>query len=300
MTIDQSNRHLTLITTNLNLNELQGLLLAFVSIFSSVSTIEGAASFRLSRRLGHNHAGFAKFKSFELIKPPSTSTRFFSTRLNSSDTRTKTLKMVSAAASIAAFALYSKKNIVSLDNFDFDSETFSKCLQENAAQVIIDERFHYTTMSLNYSIWCGLEDEIIKGLIENGADINLRVDGYTAFEKAVWYERDIKTIKHFIENGADISTPSQALNIAISGGQFETGKYLIELGAYVNVEDIKSTVECRKRNFDSLFDPDWDWMASGLTEERYEEDLKIVCAQAELLALLLAREQKTKDNEVSE
>ena len=89
--------------------------------------------------------------------------------------------------------------------------------------------------------------EIVKLLIENGADINKsNNDGWTSLYLAV-NKRHLEVIKLLIENGADINKSNNngwtPLNIAANNGHLEIVKLLIENGADISEDCDKDVVK---------------------------------------------------------
>jgi ankyrin repeat protein len=80
--------------------------------------------------------------------------------------------------------------------------------------------------------------EIVKLLLENGADINLPSNGnYTPLISAV-RNGHLETVKLLLENGPDISVPNNyvcgLLNSAAKNGHLEIIKLLLENGTDIN------------------------------------------------------------------
>ena len=89
-------------------------------------------------------------------------------------------------------------------------------------------------------------EEIIKFLIENGADVNFQTEdgwtsyGWTALMSAV-EQGNIEISKLLIENGADVNLQNEngwsALKYAIKQRNIEISKLLIDNGADVNLQN---------------------------------------------------------------
>ena len=77
--------------------------------------------------------------------------------------------------------------------------------------------------------------EVVKWLVENGADIH--VDNDKPLDNAINYARDLDIVKYLVEKGADIhAQDDQALKSAFFEFDLEIVKYLVEQqGARVNV-----------------------------------------------------------------
>lgn len=100
--------------------------------------------------------------------------------------------------------------------------------------------------------------EMIKYLLEKGADINVKnEDGSTALMTASMYG-NLEIIKYLIENGADINAKdndgSTALIYASKWGNLETVEYLVKNGADINIKDIENKTAL-------------DWAANSRIEE---------------------------------
>lgn len=100
--------------------------------------------------------------------------------------------------------------------------------------------------------------EMIKYLLEKGADINVKnEDGSTALMTASMYG-NLEIIKYLIENGADINSKdnddSTALIYASKWGNLETVEYLVKNGADINIKDIENKTAL-------------DWAANSRIEE---------------------------------
>ncbi len=102
----------------------------------------------------------------------------------------------------------------------------------------------------------GRPTEIIKALIENGADVNER--SRSRETALMWAAVDGHTdaIKVLIKNGADVNAWSKgketALTVASAGGWTEVAKFLIENGALPLIElqqNKKSSSRARDGNY---------------------------------------------------
>lgn len=82
--------------------------------------------------------------------------------------------------------------------------------------------------------------EIVKSILENGVDVNIRGDfGYTPLEDAVHqYKNNIESIEVLIQHGANVNFRDNIGRTPLmSVWSLEVAKYLIEQGADVNAED---------------------------------------------------------------
>jgi len=110
----------------------------------------------------------------------------------------------------------------------------------------IDVNFQYDlgVTVLMYASYNG-EIEIVKYLIDNGANINLQSkhDGKYGFSALTEASRNghIEVVKYLIDNGADINLQINygytALIEASRNGHIEVIKYLIDNGADINIQD---------------------------------------------------------------
>jgi len=94
---------------------------------------------------------------------------------------------------------------------------------------------------------CGQLLEVVKLLVENGADINAVYNhGNTALHKAAYNNRNLEIVKFLVENGADINRANKygdtALHIALyshiaihNNRNLEIIKFLVENGADINI-----------------------------------------------------------------
>jgi ankyrin repeat protein len=83
--------------------------------------------------------------------------------------------------------------------------------------------------------------EVVRILLENGADVHVKtMYGSTTLDMAIWYG-DIEIVSMLLENGADVNAKgkygSTALIKASENGHTEVVRMLLEKGADVNVKD---------------------------------------------------------------
>ncbi|MBO7454124.1 MAG: ankyrin repeat domain-containing protein [Alphaproteobacteria bacterium] len=83
--------------------------------------------------------------------------------------------------------------------------------------------------------------ELIKYLVDQGADPNIKnKDGDTPLIKAVWW-KSIKVTKYLIDHGADVNSKNRwgdtVLTNVLEKNNNEIAKYLIDHGANVNLRD---------------------------------------------------------------
>lgn len=132
--------------------------------------------------------------------------------------------------------------------------------------------------------------DIVKSLVENGAEINIKDGkGRTALHYAAkWSKPEI--IKYLVSKGADINekTISSAtpLMYATSQGNFDTVKTIIDLGAEINVQDNKGNTalhwaaagqqppEEKKRIIQLLIDKGADTSVVNMYGQKYDDILK--------------------------
>ena len=115
-----------------------------------------------------------------------------------------------------------------------------EALIKRGAQVNLQNGEYGSALAM--AAWRG-ETEIVKYLIEQGADVNLLLQtGHygSAFAVAAWWG-ETETVKYLIEQGADVNLLLQAgdygsaLAAAAWRGKTETVKYLVKQGADVNL-----------------------------------------------------------------
>ena len=109
----------------------------------------------------------------------------------------------------------------------------------------------------------GNAPQYIKKAIERGADINDNNYDYyygrNALIKAA-HTGELEVVKTLIENGADVNAQSRhgitALMYAASEGNFDIIKYLVEHGADVNIksEDGETAIKSAMSNFYKFFE----------------------------------------------
>jgi ankyrin repeat protein len=85
-----------------------------------------------------------------------------------------------------------------------------------------------------------LKLELVKLLVEKGADVNEESGGYTPLTLAISVSYKKEIVEFLLDSGADINLPSKSkrtpLNYAISEGNYDAAKLLLEKGANVNAD----------------------------------------------------------------
>ncbi|MDR1385461.1 MAG: ankyrin repeat domain-containing protein [Planctomycetaceae bacterium] len=127
--------------------------------------------------------------------------------------------------------------------YEEDTETVKSMLKNNPALVNAKDKDAGNT-PLHYAAMGNSDLTIIRYLLENGADINIRNNyGITPFYTAAGFNPNIEIIKYLAEKGADINIKSKnggtALLNSVAGQNTNTEitKYLIKKGLDINAQD---------------------------------------------------------------
>jgi ankyrin repeat protein len=125
-----------------------------------------------------------------------------------------------------------------LASYNGDLETVKKMIKENPD--LVNSRNSTGRFPLEMAAQTGQTD-IVKFLLENGADVNLNRGGATALHMAAIYGGKTEVITLLLENGADINARTgngyTPLNLAVIGKQKEIAELLIEKGGEINLEN---------------------------------------------------------------
>ncbi len=125
-----------------------------------------------------------------------------------------------------------------LASYNGDLETIKKMIKENPD--LVNSRNSTGRFPLEMAAQTGQTD-IVKFLLENGADVNLNRGGATALHMAAIYGGKTEVITLLLENGADINARTgngyTPLNLAVIGKQKEIAELLIEKGGEINLEN---------------------------------------------------------------
>jgi len=128
-----------------------------------------------------------------------------------------------------------------------DSELISYCEQRNVKKVheILDKkpslryinRFNSYGRSALLQVTMTGDYEIIKLLVEHGADVNLQNSAWRDFP--LIRAADYKTTKLLIEHGANVNLKDSDGEFALlrAGGNYQIAKLLLEHGADVNMQN---------------------------------------------------------------
>jgi len=125
-----------------------------------------------------------------------------------------------------------------LASYNGDLETVKKLIKENPD--LVNSRNSTGRFPLEMAAQTGQTD-IVKFLLENGADVNLNRGGATALHMAAIYGGKTEVITLLLENGADLNARTgngyTPLNLAVIGKQKEIAELLIEKGGEINLEN---------------------------------------------------------------
>lgn len=151
--------------------------------------------------------------------------------------------MKSIAKAIVLILFFFSSNLahaqdIFLASYNGDLETVKRLIKENPE--LVNSRNSTGRFPLEMAAQTGQTD-IVKFLLEKGADVNLNRGGATALHMAAIYGGKTEVITLLLENGADINARTgngyTPLNLAVIGKQKEIAELLIEKGGEINLEN---------------------------------------------------------------
>jgi ankyrin repeat protein len=135
-------------------------------------------------------------------------------------------------------AVFSHAQDIYIASYRGDLETVKQWIEENPE--LVNSRNSNGRFPLEMAAQTG-QTEIVKFLLENGADINLNRGGATALHMAALYGGKTELIALLLEAGADINARTgngaTPLNLAVIGKQKKIAELLLDNGGEINLEN---------------------------------------------------------------
>ncbi|MFH1940642.1 MAG: ankyrin repeat domain-containing protein [bacterium] len=147
------------------------------------------------------------------------------------------VKVVVFISIIFLFALSHAQDIF-IASYNGDLETVKRLIEENSE--LVNSRNSTGRFPLEMAAQNGQID-IVRFLLEKGADVNLNRGGATALHMAALYGGKTELITLLLENGADMNAQTEdgntPLNLAVIGKQKEIAELLLDKDGEINLEN---------------------------------------------------------------
>jgi len=146
-------------------------------------------------------------------------------------------QFVALTSFVVSFALLSYAQEIFIASYNGDLETVKRCVQQDPE--IVNSRDSTGGFPLEMAAQTG-QVEIVRFLLERGADVKMSRGGATALHMAALYGGKTELITLLLENGADINARTgdgaTPLNFAVIGKQREIAELLLDRRAEINLE----------------------------------------------------------------